>query len=132
VRALNAAYGLLPLCSHTSGTTVSGTLMMGLRECFTRQGRRQRVADGADEKSPAIRVTVGIHVSIANRLIMHSCMNLWSIYEYLVGRTNYCTLLPRNISQLFILGASKKSCDARLKLFYAIYFIVLQDLHVVL
>ncbi len=36
----NAAYGLLPVCSHVSGTIVSGTLMMGLRECFTPQKKK--------------------------------------------------------------------------------------------
>lgn len=38
-------------------------------------------ADNAG-RDPTIRTTVGIHVSIVNRLIMHTCINVGSIYEY--------------------------------------------------
>jgi hypothetical protein len=31
-----------PQCSHVSGTIVSGTLMMGLRECFTPQKKKAK------------------------------------------------------------------------------------------
>jgi hypothetical protein len=60
-------------------------------------------ADNAG-RHPTIRTAAGIHVSIVSRLIMHTCMNVGSIYD-----------------QQFMRPV--------LKLFNAIYCMVRQDSH---
>jgi hypothetical protein len=40
----NAVYGILPVCSHVPGTTISETPTMGLRERFTPQKKKVKNA----------------------------------------------------------------------------------------
>jgi hypothetical protein len=54
--------GLPPECSHISGTIVSGTLMMGLRECFTPQKKvaKSGLFDGRIRRRPSCDKNDGV------------------------------------------------------------------------
>jgi len=83
---------------------------MGLRECFTPQKKKAKSGlfvwapvqqrQGPPAAVHEIRIAAGIHVSIANRPIMHPRMNVLSIFEYRFMRQNIEIVLCKSISLL--------------------------------